>query len=105
MEFKVGDKTITVTKRTVLRGAVTFTAGVGAYIIIRRIVKNNIPTEGLNIVGKTAVAVGAFFLANSVADEVADRAGKFFDDCAEAHENINKATQDVIDGLRSAKQA
>lgn len=105
MEIKLGKKTIEVNKKKFIRGALTFTAGAGAYIIVRRIVKNNVDPDTLNFVGKGIVAVGAFFLANAVADKVSESTGKFFDECVDSYETINKATQETINDLRNATQA
>lgn len=105
MEFNIGKKTIKISKRTAVRGVVTFTAGAGAYIIIRRVVKNNIPPESLTVLGKVAVTVGTFFLADLVSSKVGESSGKFFDDCVDAYEGANKVAKDIIDDINQAKEA
>jgi len=105
MEFNIGKKKITISKKTVVRGAITLTAGTGAYIIVRHAIKGNVNSESLNRLGKTVVAVGTFFLANTVADKVSDYAGKFVDDCFDGYEKMTNATQEMMDEIRKQNEA
>lgn len=102
MEFNIGKKKISVSKKHVVRGVVTFTAGAGAYIIVRKVVKAQVPPETLNVFGKVVVGVGAFFMANAVADKVSESAGKFFDECVDSYQKMNEAVKETNEEIKKA---
>lgn len=104
MEFNIGKKKVVLTKRQMIRGAIAFTAGAGAYVIVRQAVKTNVNSEAMNILGKTIVAVGAMFMANAVADKVQEHAGSFVDDCFEYYDKTQEATRQMMEDIQGASQ-